>query len=133
MFDFLENDYFIIVLEIVFAYFIITDTKKYLATKKKEFLIGAILSLGFFIYALIPFYNKYNNWEETQKMEVVNICKQKAYDNNISKENVENFCECYSDKIFKEYSYQKFNLLNIQREKELFEFQEESIKDCKDK
>lgn len=129
MFDFLDNDYFIIVLEIVFAYFIITDTKKYILTKRKEFLIGAVLSLGFFIYALLPFYNKYINWSDAQKERVKVNCTQKFNESNLSK-NLDNFCNCYSDKLFKEYSYDEFNFLNIQSERELIEFQKEITKEC---
>ena len=59
MFDFYESDWFTITLEVVFLIFIVYDIKRYFETKKREYLLNITLTLGFFIWAFIPFYNKY--------------------------------------------------------------------------
>ena len=44
MFDFLDSDWFIITLEIVFVILIAYDIKKYIETKKKEYITNIVLS-----------------------------------------------------------------------------------------
>jgi hypothetical protein len=124
MFDIFDNDYFIMILEVVCLYFIIHDIRAYNQTKQNQYLLNIALAIGFFIWTAIPFYNKYYGWNDTQKQEFVNICH---------KTEKKELCECYSDKIFKEYNYDKFNLLYVQKEPKLKEFRDESIKECEEK
>ena len=95
MFDFLNNDWFVIALEIAFLIFIIYDLKRYIETKKNEYIINVIFTFIFFIWAAIPFYNKYLTWEDDLKANVNAECLS---------ENNESLCGCLSDSIFKEYS-----------------------------
>ena len=95
MFDFFSNDWFVIALEIVFLIFIIYDLKKYFETKKNEYIINVVVTFVFFIWAAIPFYNKYITWEDDSKAIVNETCMS---------ENNESLCSCLSDSIFKEYS-----------------------------
>ncbi|MCW8953376.1 MAG: hypothetical protein OQK48_00365 [Sulfurimonas sp.] len=99
MFDFLDSDWFIISLEIVFLILILYDIKKYLETKKKEYIINIVLTIAFAIWVLYPYYKSYFGWNEAQKKELISTCK----DSN----NTE-LCECVDDKIFKNYVYEEY-------------------------
>ncbi len=123
MFDFLSSDWFILGLEVVFLIFIIYDVKKYKETKKKEYLINIVLTLGFFIWTLIPFYNSYITWEDKDKVELIKSCE---IDNNAT------LCACLDDSIFKEYQYQDFIKINLSKDKDYLEFEKETKEDCLD-
>ncbi|MDQ1337965.1 MAG: hypothetical protein QG617_932, partial [Campylobacterota bacterium] len=69
MFDFLDSDWFVIGLEIVFLIFISYDLKKYFETKKREYIVNIVLTIGFGVWTLIPFYNSYMTWDEAKKQE----------------------------------------------------------------
>jgi glucan phosphoethanolaminetransferase (alkaline phosphatase superfamily) len=118
MFDFLDNDYFVIVLEIIFLIFIIYDFRKWLESKKREYLINIALAIAFFIYTAIPFYNKYYTWSDQDK----NLLNERC----LSEHNT-TLCDCLNDKIIKEYSFSSFKTTD---EKELKEFMSESKKEC---
>ena len=122
MFDFLDSDWFVISLEIVFLLFIIYDAKKYFETKKKEYITNIVLTLGFFIWALIPFYNSYMTWSEDKKQELISECK---------KENNETLCQCLDEKIFKEYSFEDFKSLD-KNSSDFNEFIKETKEECLD-
>ncbi len=122
MFDFLDSDWFVISLEIVFLLFIAYDVKKYFETKKKEYITNIVLTLGFFIWALIPFYNSYMTWSEDKKQELISECK---------KENNETLCQCLDDKIFKEYSFEDFKSVD-KNSSEFNEFIKETKEECLD-
>ena len=122
MFDFLDSDWFIISLEIVFLLFIAYDAKKYFETKKKEYITNIVLTLGFFIWALIPFYNSYMTWSEDKKHELISECK---------KENNETLCQCLDEKIFKEYSFEDFKSLD-KNSSDFNEFIKETKEECLD-
>ncbi|MDD3854244.1 MAG: hypothetical protein WC279_00080 [Sulfurimonas sp.] len=122
MFDFLDSDWFIISLEIVFLLFIAYDAKKYFETKKKEYITNIVLTLGFFIWALIPFYNSYMTWSEDKKQELISECK---------KENNETLCQCLDEKIFKEYSFEDFKSLD-KNSSDFNEFIKETKEECLD-
>ncbi len=121
MFDFLDNDYFNIILQIVFLLFIAYDTKKYFQTRQKQYLINIALTLGFFIWAIVPFYNKYMTWDNTHKSELKIWCEK---DNNIS------MCKCLDDKVFKEYSYESYKAYKSKTDSDLKEFLSEVKKEC---
>jgi len=123
MFDFLSSDWFTIVLEIVFLVFIIYDVKQYVRTKKNEYIVNIVLTIGFFIWTIIPFYNSYITWADTAKVEVKHKLLQ---------ENNETLSECLSDSIYKEYPYSEYIQLdkNATPYKEsLKEMQEECLDD----
>lgn len=122
MFDFLDSDWFIISLEIVFLLFIAYDAKKYFETKKKEYITNIVLTLGFFIWAFIPFYNSYMTWSEDKKQELISECK---------KENNETLCQCLDEKIFKEYSFEDFKSLD-KNSSDFNEFIKETKEECLD-
>ncbi len=122
MFDFLDSDWFIISLEIVFLLFIAYDAKKYFETKKKEYITNIVLTLGFFIWAFIPFYNSYMTWSEDKKQELISECK---------KENNETLCQCLDEKIFKEYSFEDFKNLD-KNSSDFNEFIKDTKEECLD-
>ena len=122
MFDFLDSDWFVISLEIVFLLFIAYDAKKYFETKKKEYITNIVLTLGFFIWAFIPFYNSYMTWSEDKKQELISECK---------KENNETLCQCLDEKIFKEYSFEDFKSLD-KNSSDFNEFIKETKEECLD-
>jgi hypothetical protein len=123
MFDFLSSDWFTIALEIVFLVFIVYDVKQYVRTKKNEYIVNIVLTIGFFIWTIIPFYNSYITWDDTAKVEVKHKLLQ---------ENNETLSECLSDSIYKEYPYSEYIQLdkNATPYKEsLKEMQEECLDD----
>ena len=99
MFSFLSSDWFTLGLEIVFLLFIAYDLKKYFETKKREYIVNIVLAFVFFLWAVVPFYNAYITWQESDKAEMLSTCKQ---------ESNQSLCECIDDKIFKEYSFDDF-------------------------
>ena len=122
MFDFLDEDWFIITLEIVFIILIIYDIKKYRETKKKEYITNIVLTLGFAIWTLYPMYKSYFGWEESQKQELISTCQ----DSN----NTE-LCKCVDDRIFKEYVYEEYKALD-KNSTEYKEFVKEAKEECLD-
>ena len=119
MFDFLDSDWFNIGLEIIFLVLVTYDIKMYLQTKKREYLTNIILTIGFAIWTLYPYYKSYFCWNEIQKSEILKNC-----DNNDTK-----LCRCIDDTIFKTYSYDEYKKLT---KKEYEEFLKESKEDCLD-
>ncbi|MCF6340053.1 MAG: hypothetical protein L3J10_04770 [Sulfurimonas sp.] len=121
MFDFLDNDWFIIGLEVVFLIIIIYDVKKYIETRKKDYIVNIVLTLGFAIWTLSPIYTSYFGWENIQKEKMLLVCNE---DNN------ETLCTCLSDTIFKEYTYDEY--MKIKDLSEYMEFIKDSKEDCLD-
>jgi len=122
MFDFLDEDWFIIALEIVFVILIAYDVKKYIQTKKKEYITNIVLTFGFAVWTLYPMYISYFGWEDSQKQEMLSICK----DTNDSK-----LCNCVDERIFKEFVYDEYIKLD-KNSKDYQEFIKESKEDCLD-
>ena len=122
MFDFLDEDWFIIALEIVFVILIAYDVKKYIQTKKKEYITNIVLTAGFAIWTLMPMYTKYFGWEEVQKSEMILLCN----DSN----NTE-LCNCVDDTIFKEYVYDEYKALD-KNSTDYKEFIKDTKEDCLD-
>ncbi|OHE11273.1 MAG: hypothetical protein A3J96_09085, partial [Sulfurimonas sp. RIFOXYC2_FULL_36_7] len=89
---------------------------------KKEYITNIVLTLGFFIWALIPFYNSYMTWSEDKKQELISECK---------KENNETLCQCLDEKIFKEYSFEDFKSLD-KNSSDFNEFIKETKEECLD-
>ena len=122
MFDFLDSDWFIITLEIVFLVLIIYDIKKYFETKKKEYITNIVLTFGFAIWALYPMYVSYFGWEDEQKQKMLAVCN----DSN----NTE-LCQCIDDSIFKTYLYEEYKTLD-KNSSDYKEFIKETKEDCLD-
>ena len=104
MFDFLDSDWFNIGLEIVFIILISYDVKKYFETKKREYIVNIVLTIGFAIWALYPYYNSYIGWEEEQKKEMLSHCS--------GDENSTKLCRCLDDTTFKSYTYDEYKALD---------------------
>ena len=122
MFDFLDSDWFIIGLEIVFVILISYDIKKYIQTKKKEFIVNIVLTLGFAIWTLVPFYTSYFGWSQEQKTEMLKTC------NDLN--NTE-LCNCVDNKIFKNYTNIEYESMDI-NSTDYKEFKKETKEDCLD-
>ena len=122
MLDFLDSDWFIITLEIVFVTLLAYDIKKYIQTKKKEYITNIVLTLGFAIWTLYPMYLSYFGWEEEQKKEMISSC-----------ENDENqtLCRKVDDAIFKNYTYEEYKKTDI-NSTQFKEFIEETKEDILD-
>lgn len=123
MFDFLDSDWFIVGLEIVFLLFIIYDTRLYIRTKKREYLFNIALALGFAVWTLYPFYTKYYTWQPQEREELIKSC--------ISEHNA-SYCECLDDKIFKAYDIKSYRRLDKEKDAEYLEFLEASQKECRE-
>ena len=124
MFDFLDSDWFIITLEIVFVTLIIYDIKKYIQTKKKEYITNIVLTAGFAIWTLMPMYTKYFGWEDVQKQEILESCKNTDI-------NATQLCSCVSDSIFKNFTNEEYVRKNS-GDKDYKEFIKETKEDCLD-
>lgn len=122
MFDFLDSDWFNIGLEIIFVILISYDIKKYVQTKKKEYITNIVLTIGFAVWTLYPYYKSYFGWNEKQKTKMISTCQTDAN---------QTLCKCVDEKIFKEYVYEEY----IVQDKNSTEFQEfihDAKKDCSD-
>ncbi len=122
MFDFLESDWFNISLEIFFLLLIGWDVKKYLQTRKREYLINIALTIGFAIWALWPYYNSYIEWNEEEKKSLLSSCR---------KEKNATLCNCMDDAIFKNYTHKEYMQID-KNSSEFKEFLQEAKKECLD-
>ena len=123
MFDFLSSDWFNIALEIVFLVFIIYDIKQYTKTKKKEYIFNIVMTIGFFIWTIIPYYNSYIRWDDNAKL---------ALKQTISLEtNQTKLIDCLSDTIYKEYPYNEYEKVD-KNSSQYKEFIQEATEECLD-
>ncbi|MBN2817080.1 MAG: hypothetical protein JXQ67_10385 [Campylobacterales bacterium] len=122
MFDFLESDWFIITLEIFFLALIVYDVRKYIQEKKREYIFNIVLTVGFAIWALYPFYTSYFGWEEAQKVELLNHCDE---------EKKSQLCKCLDEAIFKKYTYKEYIALD-KNATGFVEFVKEAKEECND-
>ena len=122
MFDFLDSDWFNITLEIVFLLLISYDVKKYFQTKKREYIINIVLTIGFAIWALYPYYTSYVGWEEEQKKELISHCK----DVNETK-----LCKCLDEATFKAFTYDEYIAMD-KNGSEYREFIVDAQEECED-
>jgi len=120
----MDTDWFNIGLEIIFVILISYDIKKYIETKKKEYITNAVLTIAFAVWALYPYYNSYVGWADEQKQEMISHCGSE--DTNSTK-----LCKCVDDKIFKGYIYEEYIALD-KKSTEYNEFIKESKEDCLD-
>ena len=121
MFNFLNSDWFNIVLQIVFVLLIWFDIKKYRQTKKKEYIVNIVATIAFGIWALYPYYKSYFEWSEKQKQTLLHRCDMEQ---NVT------LCRCLDDAIFKEYSYDEYK--QKRGSKEFKEFLKDAKEECDD-
>jgi hypothetical protein len=121
MFDFMDSDWFVIGLEILFLLFIAYDAWKYAKTKKREYIINIVLAIGFAIWVLYPFYTKYYTWEETDREVLMQSCL---------KEHNASYCSCVNNNIFKEYAFNTFKAIDQNSDKEFLSFIGDVKKGC---
>ena len=122
MFDFLDSDWFNIGLEIVFVILISYDIKKYIQTKKKEYITNIVLTIAFAIWTLYPYYNSYIGWDEEQKQVMLSHCS----DTNDTK-----LCKCLDDTTFKTYTHDEYIAVD-KNSSDYREFLQEAKEDCLD-
>jgi len=123
LFDFLDSDWFNIGLEVVFLILISWDVKKYFETRKREYIVNIVLTIGFAIWALYPYYNSYVGWEDEQKKEMLSHCS--------GDENSTKLCQCLDDATFKEYTYQEYKAID-KNGSDYKEFLNDAREDCLD-
>ena len=121
MFDFLDSDWFNIGLEIVFVLMLAYDVKEYIETKNKKYITNIVLTIGFAIWALYPYYNSYVGWEDEQKQHMISTC---------SKESAK-LCKCIDDAIFKGYTYEEYKVLD-KNSSDFKEFLKDAKEECED-
>jgi len=119
VFDFFESDTFTIGLEIAFLAFIGYDARKFFLTRRREYIVNIILALGFFIWAAVPFYNKYITWSDADRQALQTICE---------KENNASLCGCLTDTLTKEYSFSSYE--SAFETEALKHFTEEAKEEC---
>lgn len=129
MFDFLDSDWFNITLEIVFLILISYDIKKYLETKKREYLTNIALTLGFAVWTLYPYYNSYVAWDDGQKLKIISSCALKEMPLGYQEDTNQTLCKCVDERIFKEYSFESYQSLD-KNSSDFVEFIKEAKKDC---
>ena len=124
MFDFLDSDWFNIGLEIVFVILISYDVKKYIETKKREYIVNIVLTIGFAIWTLYPYYTSYTGWQESQKVKMISSCGAK--DSNETK-----LCKCIDETTFKTFTHDEYVALD-KNSTEYREFLKETKEECLD-
>ncbi|MDF1880210.1 hypothetical protein JHD50_02640 [Sulfurimonas sp. MAG313] len=123
MFDFLDSDWFIIGLEIVFLAFIGYDAYKYYVTRKKEYLVNIVLAIGFAIWVLAPFYTKYHDWNEDQREELRVSC--------LSEHN-QSYCACMDNMMYKAYEFEDYKKIDKANDEKYKVFIQDSLDECFD-
>ena len=122
MFDFLDSDWFNIGLQIVFIVALIYDVKKYRQTGKREYIVNIVLTIGFAIWVLYPYYISYSGWDEEQKKVLLSNCN----DVNDTK-----LCKCLDDVTFKNYTHDEYVALD-KNSQEYKEFLKDAKEECED-
>ena len=121
MFDFLDSDWFIIGLEVVFVVAISYDVFKYIKTKKRQYIFNIVLTVGFAIWTLYPFYTKYYEWDAKDRESLMQKCL---------KNSTERYCGCLENMLFKEYDEQTYKSIDKQNDIEYLEFMNEAKAEC---
>lgn len=122
LFDFMDTDYFNIGLEIVFVILISYDVKKYFQTRQRKYITNIVLTLGFAIWTLYPYYTSYVGWEDEQKRVMISHCLET--DNS-------NLCKCVDEATFKSYTHDEYVLLDT-NSTEYKEWLDETKEECLD-
>lgn len=122
MFDFLDSDWFNIALEVIFLILISYDVKRYFETKKREYIVNIVLTLGFGVWALYPYYNSYVGWDDSQKQVMITNC----LDSKDTK-----LCKCLDDATFKNFTHDEYLILDKNSTK-YRDFLKDAKEDCLD-
>ena len=122
MFDFLDSDWFNITLQIVFLLLISYDIKKYFESRKRQYLLNIVLTIGFGIWALYPYYKSYIGWNDLQKGVMITNC---------SNVNDIKLCKCLDDATFKHFTHDEYIKLDKQSS-EYEDFLKDAKEDCLD-
>ena len=122
MFDFLDSDWFNIGLEVLFILLISYDAKKYIETKKREYIVNIVMTIGFAIWALYPYYNSYIGWEESQKKVMITHCQDRE-DTKL--------CKCIDEATFKNFTHDEYIMID-KNSSEYREFLDEAKEECLD-
>ena len=121
MFDFMDSDWFVIGLEVLFLSFIAYDGWKFYKTRKKEYILNIIMAIGFALWILVPFYTKYYDWEESQRQGVNVKCIN---------ENNATYCKCMDNMVFKHYDFTEYEKIDTKTNTKYLKFIKESEEDC---
>jgi len=122
MFDFLQSDWFNITLEIIFLLLIGWDIKRYLETRKREYILNIVLTIGFAVWALYPYYNSYIEWSDEEKKSLLQHCDQ---------EQNATLCRCIDDAIFKNFTHAEY-VAKDKNGSAFLEFLKEAKEECSD-
>jgi hypothetical protein len=123
VFDFLDSDWFNIGLEVLFVLLISYDIKKYFETRKREYIVNIVLTIGFAVWALYPYYTSYVGWQEDQKEVLISHCGES---------NDTKLCKCVDEATFKSYTHDEYIALDKKNSSEYREFLSETEEDCSD-
>lgn len=123
MFDFLDSDWFNIGLQIIFILLIYYDIKKWRVTKKKEHMLNILLTIGFGIWALYPYYTSYVGWNESEKKEMLSNCHGDSNDTKL--------CQCLDDATFKNYTFDEYKQID-KNSSDYKDFIKDAKEDCLD-
>ena len=124
MLDFMDSDWFNIGLEIVFLILLSYDVKRYFETRKREYIVNIVLTIGFAIWVLYPYYTSYTGWEESQKKSMISNCSK--VDANETK-----LCKCIDEATFKTFTHDEYISLD-KNETEYKEFLKDTKEECLD-
>jgi len=80
-----------------------------------------VLAIGFALWVLVPFYTKYYDWEDAQRVELRKQC--------LSEHN-ETYCECMDNMVFKAYPYDEYQKIDKQNDTNYLEFIKDSKEEC---
>lgn len=91
-------------------------------TKKKEYIVNVVLTIGFAIWVLYPYYTSYVGWEDSQKQEMISTC-----------DTVEDkkLCKCVDEAIFKGFTYDEYKAQD-KNSTQYKEFLKETKEGCQD-
>ena len=122
MFDFLDSDWFNILLQVGFVIALVYDVKKYKETQEFKYVVNIVTTIGFAIWILYPYYTSYTGWQEEQKIEMISHCS----DMNNTK-----LCKCIDEATFKSYTHDEYMALE-KKSSEYKEWLAETKEECLD-
>ena len=122
MFDFLDSDWFNILLQVGFVIALVYDVKKYKETQEFKYVFNIFTTIGFAIWILYPYYTSYTGWQEEQKTEMISHCS----DTNNTK-----LCKCIDEATFKSYTHDEYMALD-KKSSEYAEWLADTKEECLD-
>ena len=122
MFDFLDSDWFNILLQVGFVIALVYDVKKYKETQEFKYVFNIFTTIGFAIWILYPYYTSYTGWQEEQKIEMISHCS----DTNNTK-----LCKCIDEATFKSYTHDEYMALD-KKSSEYAEWLADTKEECLD-